>query len=316
MNNSALPLILLGAFCLASFITVHSTRKLGGQACRWLGCLLLAAISGTLSIGIDGALDRNPHYHILYLEELFTAGLALAALSLLSIHFGARYLLGKGRAKAWALLSPLTFGVIPTFFPMGSRHVYGIDSAEPRPADVLYPVATPIVRDPGIQKEPVQHDRAMAAIQYLPEWKEAWAELETAPEKYRQMFLRAANKDPHADPDQILAEINAQMDTPFLRPEHNRALIEMQSLGDEAAAEYRRVVDLLGEEANPQPIKDRLIERYGRPGGQALSGQNMSAASVEPECSPNQRSGSGQNEQESNAGARHPLLGGHDGFGI
>lgn len=143
----------------------------------------------------------------------------------------------------------------PTSVPAQKPH------AEPTKIEVEAPA--PRAETALLDKFP----KAATAIEYLDPAKSAWASILTFPAEYQEKFLSAVEADTSTDLDALVQVLTAEHETllaPFESLEHNEALSKAREFGKEAEAEYRRVVENLGENLDAKELLAKVKCRFDR----------------------------------------------------
>lgn len=107
-------------------------------------------------------------------------------------------------------------------------------------------------------------EKAQAAIEYVPKVADAWKRVEALPEQFKLKFLKSLDADTRQDVEALVVSIlsdHERSERPYENPELNDAFEEAKLLGEAAVAEFRRVIDLLGE---PEDISEFLQKLKGK----------------------------------------------------
>ena len=115
-----------------------------------------------------------------------------------------------------------------------------------------------------IDVESEKFEKAQAAIEYVPKVAGAWKQVEDLPDQFRLKFLKSLDADTKQDVQALVVSIlsdHERSERPYENPELNDAFEEAKFLGEEAVAEFTRVIDLLGE---PEDVSEFLQKLKGK----------------------------------------------------
>ena len=115
-----------------------------------------------------------------------------------------------------------------------------------------------------IDVESEKFEKAQAAIEYVPKVAGAWKQVEDLPDQFRLKFLKSLDADTKQDVQALVVSIlsdHERSERPYENPELNDAFEEAKFLGEEAVAEFTRVIDLLGE---PEDVYEFLQKLKGK----------------------------------------------------
>lgn len=116
----------------------------------------------------------------------------------------------------------------------------------------------------SIDVESERFEKAQAAIEYVPKVAGAWKQVEDLPDQFRLKFLKSLDADTRQDVEALVLSIlsdHERSERPYENPELNNAFEEAKLLGEEAVAEFTRVIDLLGE---PEDVSEFLQKLKGK----------------------------------------------------
>ena len=111
-------------------------------------------------------------------------------------------------------------------------------------------------------------ERAQTAIEYIPEVAAGWSEIENLPERFKLTFLRSIEVDTKQSIDALVSKLREEhyaVSNPYKTPELNSAFEEIKKFGDGAISEFRRVIDMLGEDIDVQHTVNLLQKKYFHP---------------------------------------------------
>lgn len=131
------------------------------------------------------------------------------------------------------------------------------DNEQPQPEQVV-PITPPVNID--------NYPNAKMVIEYKSQAATHWQKIQEQPEKFRISFLEKLENDPTQDIMQLSNYINAAIEKsirPFEDENTNNAYIEAGKMGVEAAAEFKRVQDLLGSTLTSDDMLAKIKDKYG-----------------------------------------------------
>lgn len=111
-----------------------------------------------------------------------------------------------------------------------------------------------------------KYRRALLAIEYDQAVERAWRQLNWLPDAYQEKFLSALDSDPTCDPTTLAKELckeHEKVKHPYDREDLNAALDDARSISEEAAEEFKAVVDLLGDKIDPATTIDKIEAKFG-----------------------------------------------------
>jgi hypothetical protein len=130
-------------------------------------------------------------------------------------------------------------------------------------------------------------DKAYTAIEYIPKVAEAWKQIEPLSEEFRLQFLKALEADTNQDMAALLATVledHRKFIRPYQSSDLNDALEQARELGDEALTEFRRIVDVLGEQIDVQHTMEKLKAKFHTPSSLKDLEMAVSQQSTEAIC--------------------------------
>jgi len=104
--------------------------------------------------------------------------------------------------------------------------------------------------------------KAIIAIEYRPEAKVAFESLRKLPKKFKIRFLELLNENPKGIVEEYVSVVQNEYTTwlnPYDRKELNEALQKVRAIGPNAEEEFKSVIDILGESANPDTVVKKII---------------------------------------------------------
>lgn len=116
--------------------------------------------------------------------------------------------------------------------------------------------------DAGWKKK---YQSAFLAIEYRPEVARAWEKISPLPAGFKEKFLSRLNENPKGDPEAISHAVSSEHDkevNPFDDASMNEAYGEARKLGEEAATEFKLVVETLGNSLKSYDILKKIFDRY------------------------------------------------------
>ena len=116
-----------------------------------------------------------------------------------------------------------------------------------------------------IDVESERFEKAQAAIEYVPKVADAWRQVEDLPEQFRLEFLKSLDADTKQDVQALVVSIlsdHERSERPYENPELNDAFEEAKLLGEEALAEFTRVIDLLGEPEDIPEFLEKIKDKF------------------------------------------------------
>lgn len=131
------------------------------------------------------------------------------------------------------------------------------DQPQSQPEQVV-PITPPVNID--------NYPNAKMVIEYKSQAATHWQKIQEQPEKFRISFLEKLENDPTQDIMQLSNYINAEIEKsirPFEDENTNNAYIEAGKMGVEAAAEFKRVQDLLGSTLTSDDMLAKIKDKYG-----------------------------------------------------
>jgi hypothetical protein len=106
---------------------------------------------------------------------------------------------------------------------------------------------------------------AALSIEYRNELAEAWSRVEKLPAELVLEFLNAIETDPKLSvgplEESIMEKYNKSL-SPFENEELTQCYLEVKNISDEAANEFIKVVELLGDTLSPDDIKDKIRKKF------------------------------------------------------
>ena len=118
-----------------------------------------------------------------------------------------------------------------------------------------------------IDVESERFEKAQAAIEYVPKVAGAWKQVEDLPEQFKLKFLKSLDADTRQDVEALVVSIlsdHKRSERPYENPELNDAFEEAKLLGEEAVAEFRRVIELLGEPEDVSEFLDKIKDKFSK----------------------------------------------------
>ena len=112
------------------------------------------------------------------------------------------------------------------------------------------------------EKKNSLYRKAIVAIEYRPEAKVAFDSLGQLPKKFKIRFLELLNENPKGIVEEYVGIVKneyAAWLNPYDREELNAALQEVRAIGPNAEEEFKSVIDLLGESANPDAVVKKIM---------------------------------------------------------
>lgn len=110
-------------------------------------------------------------------------------------------------------------------------------------------------------------EKAKAAIEYVPKVAGAWKQVEDLPKQFKLKFLKSLDADTRQDVEVLVVSIlsdHERSERPYENPELNDAFEEAKLLGEEAVAEFRRVIELLGEPEDVSEFLDKIKDKFSK----------------------------------------------------
>lgn len=107
---------------------------------------------------------------------------------------------------------------------------------------------------------------ALVAIEYRPEAKAAFDSIHSLPKTFRRRFLQLLDANPQGPVDQYLGAVREQYErwlNPYGSKKINLVLQEARELGPRAEREFRKVMDILGESADPVAVLKKVHKEIG-----------------------------------------------------
>ena len=107
--------------------------------------------------------------------------------------------------------------------------------------------------------------KAEMAITYRTDVAETWHRIESYPSELVLEFLNALQSDPQLDVQTLEAEITGKhekLDSPFDDDTLTALYLDLNSLNIEAAAEFVKVLDLLGDTINAEELATKLQNKF------------------------------------------------------
>lgn len=104
--------------------------------------------------------------------------------------------------------------------------------------------------------------KAIVAIEYRPEAKVAFESLRKLPKNFKIRFLELLNENPKGIVEEYVSVVQNEYATwlnPYDRKELNEALQKVRAIGPNAEEEFKSVIDILGESANPDTVVKKII---------------------------------------------------------
>jgi uncharacterized membrane protein YhaH (DUF805 family) len=105
-------------------------------------------------------------------------------------------------------------------------------------------------------------------LEYDPEVKSAYEDVEPLGEKYAERFVSQVTADRHKATevrDALVREWESILNEalrPYQSDEMNDALAQARELGEEAESEFKEVIDVLGEAADAKGVINKIREKY------------------------------------------------------
>lgn len=108
-------------------------------------------------------------------------------------------------------------------------------------------------------------EKEKAAIAHVPKAADAWKRVEDFPEQFKLKFLKSLDAGTRQDTKAIVVSIlsdHKRSERPYEKPELNDAFEEAKLLGEEAVAEFRRLIDLLDEPKSISKFLDKIEDKF------------------------------------------------------
>ncbi|MCG7869715.1 MAG: hypothetical protein JAY74_25510 [Candidatus Thiodiazotropha taylori] len=108
-------------------------------------------------------------------------------------------------------------------------------------------------------------NNAFLAIEYRPEAKEAFNQLDDIPKEFKLHFLKLLEHNPNGNVNEYLDTVKAEYakwEKPYANDQINLTLKEAREIGPQVEKEFRRVIDVLGDSAKPAEVLNRIKVKY------------------------------------------------------
>lgn len=129
------------------------------------------------------------------------------------------------------------------------------------------------------------------AIQYRKDAKDGWAQLRSLPVKYQLQYLAALTEDPKSEIESLLQKIkqlhHAELN-PFKEEKYNSCFSMLLEEDVNAANEFKRIVNTLGETIDPHEVAEKLKNRYGKIGRQLVEYKDSLALVISKKSLPDE----------------------------
>lgn len=109
------------------------------------------------------------------------------------------------------------------------------------------------------------YGNAKLAIEYRNDVREVFESLSHMPDQFRKLFIELLNEDPKAEATDLKRRVESSYGewlNPYESDHINQKLNEARKFGDEAEADFRKVVDVLGDKADYESILEKLRATY------------------------------------------------------